>query len=57
MALQRKKSIEIKIMFLLNLPKHICRNASLGLRSLGRASRNGIRLVLKLEFNPKNYTF
>jgi hypothetical protein len=29
-------------------------NASLGLRSLGRANMNGIRLVLKLDFNPKN---
>jgi hypothetical protein len=28
--------------------------ASVGLRSLGRVDRNGIRLVLKLEFDPKN---
>jgi hypothetical protein len=41
-------------MFLSNLPKQICINASFGLRSLGRANRNGIGLVLKLEFNPEN---
>jgi hypothetical protein len=43
-------------MFLSNLPKHICRNASFDLRSLGRADKDGIRLVLKLEFDPKNKT-
>jgi hypothetical protein len=40
-------------MFLSNLPKHICKNASLDLRSLGKKDRIGIRLVLKLKFNPK----
>jgi hypothetical protein len=40
-------------MFLLGLPKQICKNASFGLRSSGRANKNGIRLVLKLEFDPK----
>jgi len=40
-------------MFLSSLPKQSCKNASLGLRSLGRANKNGIRLVLKLEFDPK----
>jgi hypothetical protein len=43
-------------MFLSSLPKHICKNASLGLRSLGRVDKNKIRFVLKVEFNPKNET-
>jgi hypothetical protein len=37
-----------------SLPKQICKNASLGLISLGKVNMNGIRFVLKLEFNPKN---
>ncbi len=41
-------------MFLSSLPKHICKNASLGLRNLGRTDKNGIRLVLKLEFDLEN---
>jgi hypothetical protein len=44
-------------MFVSNLPKQICKNASLGLRSLGKKDRNGIRFILKLEFNPKIQTF
>jgi hypothetical protein len=40
-------------MFLSNLPKQIYRNVSLGLRSLERVDKNGIKLVLKLEFDPK----
>jgi hypothetical protein len=41
-------------MFLSSLPEQICKIASIGLRSLGKVDRNGIRLVLKLEFDPKN---
>ncbi len=52
-ALQRKKIAKFVNMFLLGLPKQICKNASFGLRSSGRANKNGIRLVLKLEFDPK----
>jgi hypothetical protein len=44
-------------MFLSSLPKQICRNASLGLRNLGRVDNNGIRFILKLDFDPKNKTF
>jgi hypothetical protein len=44
-------------MFLSSLPKKICKNASLGLRNLGRVDMNGIKLVLKLEFDPENLTF
>jgi hypothetical protein len=40
-------------MFPLSLLKYICKNASLGLIDLGRENRNGIRLVLKLEFNQE----
>jgi hypothetical protein len=43
-------------MFLSSLPKYICKTASLGLRSLGKANMNGKRFVLKLEFDPKIYT-
>jgi hypothetical protein len=41
-------------MFPSNLPKEICKSASLGLRSWERTDNNGIRLALKMEFNPKN---
>jgi hypothetical protein len=41
-------------MFPSSLPKEVCRNASLGLRSLERIDKNGIRLVLKMEFNLEN---
>jgi hypothetical protein len=44
MALQRKKIAKLVNMFLLGLPKQICKNASLGLRTPGRANKNGIRL-------------
>jgi hypothetical protein len=43
-------------MFLSNLSKQIFKNASLDLRSLGKKDRIGIRLVLKLKFNPKIQT-
>jgi hypothetical protein len=41
-------------MFPSSLPKEICKNASLGLRSLERTDNNGIRLALKMEFNSTN---
>jgi hypothetical protein len=41
-------------MFPLSMIKHICKNASPSLRSLERVDKNGIRRVLKLEFDPKN---
>jgi len=41
-------------MFLSSLPKWIYKNASLGLRILRKVDMNGIKLVLKLELNPKN---
>ncbi len=34
-------------MFLSNLPKKICRNASLGLRSLGRVDMNGNKACIE----------
>jgi hypothetical protein len=43
-------------MFSLNLLKQICKSGSLGLRSLERVDKNGIRCVLKLEFDLKKLT-
>jgi hypothetical protein len=36
-----------------NICKHICKSASLGLKSLEKVDKNGTRLVWKLEFDPK----
>jgi hypothetical protein len=41
-------------MFPSSLPKGICKNASLGVRSLERTNKNGIRLALKMELNLEN---
>jgi hypothetical protein len=54
MTLQKKKFLKNLNMFPSSLPKEIYISASLGLRSLERIDKNGIRLVLKMEFNPKN---
>ncbi len=54
MTQQRKTFAKISNMFPLSLLNQICKNASLGLRILGREDRNGIRLVLKLEFGDEN---
>jgi hypothetical protein len=43
-------------MFPLNLLEHILKNASLGLKNIGRENNNGIRLMLKLEFGQGNCT-
>ncbi len=45
MTLQKKKSTNFFNMFPSNLPKEIYKSASLGLRSLERTEKNGIRLA------------
>jgi len=41
-------------MFSLSLFKQICKSALLGPRNSGKEDKNGIRLVLKLEFGQEN---
>jgi hypothetical protein len=52
-----KEFVKIWNMCLLNLLKHICKNALLGQRDLVKVIKNGTKFILKLIWGLKNWMF